>query len=213
MRILTRSLDFILKVPYDFIMNKHIINLAIIFILSGCATKITFKTSPPGAEVMVSKGDNLTSLGKSPLTVKESDISQKLGVNLKELSYYRVKATLDGENSESVIVPVGLWGSTNTTIVIPMKNENKVANPDKVIRHVVNAQKFAENKQLLRSHDELDQALKLAPNFSYAMSMKGALYFADKDYKQSREWYTKALDKDPGNAEALVMLKELEKIK
>lgn len=176
----------------------------------SCASSITFKTSTPGAEVIVSKGDKFATLGKSPVTIKEKEVGSKLGVSLRSIQYYRVMATLNGQASETVIVPVGLWGNTKTTVIIPMDNENNVANPDKVIRHVINAQKFAENKQLTQSHGELDDALKLAPQFSYAMSMKGALFFANKDYRRSKEWYMKALKADPGNSEALLMLKELE---
>lgn len=180
-------------------------------LLSSCASKLTFKTVPEGATVTVSKGEKFSELGKTPLTIKEKEIGEKLGLRLKSIDYYRVFAAKEGMISETVLVPVGLWGQTATTIVIPMKDDTITSTPDKVIRHVINAQKFAEAKQLLKSHDELDSALKLSPKFSYAMSMKGALYFADKDYKRSREWYTKALQIDPGNAEALQMLKELEK--
>ena len=189
-----------------------VLNLLLLnFFFVACASNITFKTNPPGAEVIVSTGDKFASLGQSPVTIEESKVGEKLGVNLRNIQYYRVMATKDGQASESVLLPVGLFGGTKTTVVIPMKNENNVANPDKVIRHVINAQKFAENKQLTQSHNELDDALKLAPRFSYAMSMKGALFFANKDFKRSKEWYSKALKADPGNSEALLMLKELEK--
>ena len=183
--------------------------LILIGLLPVSCASITFKTNPPGAEVIISKGDKFASLGKSPITITEKQVGKKLGVSLRSLQYYRVMATQNGQASEIVLVPVGLWGNAKTTIVIPMNNENNVANPDKVIRHVINAQKFAENKQLIQSHRELNDALKLAPHFSYAMSMKGALFFANKDFKRSKEWYTKALKADPGNSEALLMLKEL----
>lgn len=189
---------------------KYLITLFLTaFITAGCSTSVNIKTNPEGADVTVSSGDKFVLLGKSPLTVKEKKIAEKLGVSLSSINYYKLTASRNGEVSETVLVPIGSWGRRSTTIVIPMDNTSTAAAPDRVLRHIVNAQKFAESKQLLKSHGELDEALKLSPKFSYAMSMKGALYYADKDFQRSKEWYTKALNADPGNTEALMMLQDL----
>ncbi len=188
---------------------KFIILSTLLVFFAGCSTTVNIKTNPAGADVTISTGDKFVVLGKSPLSIKERKIAEKLGVSLSSISYYKLTASKSGEISETVLVPIGSWGRRSTTVVIPMGESSTSAAPDRVLRHIVNAQKFAESKQLLKSHGELDEALKLSPKFSYAMSMKAALYYANKDFQRSKEWYTKALNADPGNTEALMMLQDL----
>ena len=48
-----------------------------------------------------------------------------------------------------------------------------------------------------------EKALKINPNYVYAISYKGKLLLLLKKYKESLKWYDKAVDLDPENQTAV----------
>ncbi|MCB0421548.1 MAG: tetratricopeptide repeat protein, partial [Bdellovibrionales bacterium] len=59
------------------------------------------------------------------------------------------------------------------------------------------AQKFARMKQFERALIAIDNVLVQHPTFDRALSMKGSIYFAKGEFKESLVWYEKAIDVNP----------------
>ena len=48
-----------------------------------------------------------------------------------------------------------------------------------------------------------EKALKISPNYVYAISYKGKLLLLLKKYEESLKWYNKAIELDPKNQTAI----------
>ena len=195
--------------------------LLLLFILigfSGCSTTSTFsiKTEPPQAEIYYLANDDSPkkSLGKSPISIPMEELKS----TIKEIEageFFKLSIEKEGFISQTYAIPATQFGTTIAEIDVKLKqgeNENQKKLAKEILDQLFLAQKFALAQEFERAQIEIDKILKQFPEFSNALSMRAAIYFAQKNYSESTKWYELAIKSDPKMDEAVKMLAKIKSI-
>lgn len=199
-------------------MSRILFYAQIIFfglLASGCTAKYVVRSNPLGADVYYRPpaSERKIKLGSTPLELTEDTIVQVTGLSRNSTDYFELVFEKQGFRSERLMVPGARFGSMETTISVGMvesANEGAVARD--LLQFVMNAQKFANAGDFQRAHIEVDRALALDQRFARAASMKGAVYFMEKNYRESLNWYEKALSLDSQQQDVVKMVAHLRRL-
>ena len=175
---------------------------------------MTIVTEPPDVEIYAGQRDteNPVLLGNSPLELTESEVSDRINIDPDKFSFLEISLKKFGYETEKIWLPSRGWDTQHVTVKVQMKESGaKGGKLDLVLQYILNAQKFAEARQYEQAHISLDEALKIAPRFARATSMKAAVFYLQKSYDKSRQWYQKTLEIDPSHGEAVKMLDQISK--
>ena len=183
--------------------------------LTACHPTLSVKSEPAEAEVFIQpKGaEAKISLGKTPLSIPVEEIQGKAKINPSSGDYVELSITKKGFATERILVPPTRLGNMETIVVTKLKegtDESLTAN--KLLNHLYTAQKFANQTQFERAQAELDKALELEPRFSKALSLRGSIYFIQKNYPEALNWFEKSLASDPGAEDSIKMISQIKKI-
>lgn len=198
-------------------MKKILALPAIALGLSGCATS-TFSvvTEPLAADVFFrAPGEKEKKpLGKTPLTLPMSELRQTIG-SAASGEYFPVIIEKPGFVTETYFVPLSGFGTMLTKVDVKLTASDRDQD-EKVARQLIDrlflAQRFAQTQQFERAQIELDRILADHPRFSRAMTMRGAIYFAQKNYPESLKWYEEALKVDPQLDDAVKMAARIREV-
>ncbi|MEO0336041.1 MAG: tetratricopeptide repeat protein, partial [Pseudomonadota bacterium] len=120
-----------------------------------------------------------------------------------------------GYKTKSLWVPVTSAGGLRSNLKITLEEDKEgVANFESVseiLDQMFLAQKFARLKQYERALIEIDRIIKKYPDFARALTLKGSIYFANGDFKNSLLAYEKALQANPKFDHALEMVTKVRK--
>ncbi len=155
--------------------------------------------------VLVGENKDKKSLGRTPIEMPVSEFEQKVGPQSSENQFYTIEFTKEGYEGEILTIPFASSGTLLTELNIKLKkapdkteeNEAELTKAQEIINSLFLAQKFAITKQFERALIELDKIIEEHPTFARALSMKGSVYFAQKNYQESLKWYEAALKADP----------------
>lgn len=174
--------------------------------LSGCASVFTVKTDPVEADIHVvdSKGEK-KSLGKGPLQMTTADLNAVLGDEVASGEYFTVEVSKAGYTAERFLVPAARFGTLVTSLDVKLTAGKDQRLAKDILEHLFLAQKLANSGQFERAQIELDKVLAGAPDFSRALSMRGSIYYVQKNYAESLKWYEAALAADPRMEDAVQM--------
>jgi tetratricopeptide (TPR) repeat protein len=168
----------------------------------GCASVFVVKSDPLQSDVFVidRKSGDKKPLGKTPFEMRFSDLRQTVGDETLAGEYFTLSVEKQGYAPEQVLVPASRFGTLVTTLDVKLKEgtgpkEERVAKT--LLNHLFLAQKFAKSGQYERAQIELDKILTEAPDFPRALSMRGTIYYLQKNYTESLKWYEEALKVDP----------------
>lgn len=176
---------------------------------------MTIVTDPPEVEVYAGQKDteNPVFIGSTPLELDEDELSKKIKIEPEKFSFLELSLKKSGYESEKIWLPSRGWDSQHVTVKVQLKESGASGSQlDLVLQYILNAQKFAETRQFEQAHMALDEALKIAPKFARAASMKAGVFFLQKSYDQSRIWYRRTLELNPGHTEAVKMLDQITKL-
>lgn len=182
------------------------------FIGAGCAAKYIIKSTPEGSTVYFqpARSESKTRLGETPFEISEEKLGKTVNIDPHSVEYFELVFEKTGYRSERLLVPGARFGAMQTTIAVDMKesaNDGNVARD--LIQMIMNAQKFANSGDFLRAHAEVDKALKADDKFARAASMKGAIYFMEKNYNESLKWYEASLNLDSQQQDVVKMISHL----
>lgn len=195
-------------------MNRFIQYLKILlipFLTISCTSKLIIQSDPPQSQVSIAiEGQDSLKIGITPLEISDRELAEKLRTPIKSNSF--VSFIFEKENflTKTVYVPIGRWNQTQQSINIilqPKSDEGRVA--VQILQHLFNAKKFIETRQTEQAHTEVDKALTLEPKLTYAMLLKGSIYYIAGQWDEAEVWYKKAIDIEPKQTEAIKMLEKL----
>ncbi len=178
--------------------------------LGACSTTFKVVSTPSQSEVFVeipTSGEK-KSLGQTPLEIPMSQVTDLVGTQA-EGEFVTIAVEKQGFLPQRLALPNSQFGTMVTSLDVKLK-EGDAAKQAKVAEEVLNrfflAQRFTLNREFERAQAEIDKILALAPNFARAYSMRGSIYFVQKNLPESLKWYEMALKADPQMDEAVKMI-------
>ncbi len=183
----------------------------LIFLSLGCTTKLTVRSEPAAAEVFVSQAYSTEkkSLGKTPLEISYSELNQKSGGSPKAGEFLVLSIEAKDFEPEKVLLPTAPFGATGSSVNIKLVASKDVNQAKNILDRLHNAQKFAQSAQFERAHIETDKVLEIDPKFPRALSMKGSIFYLQKNYDEALKWFEKALAADNSFEEAVKMINKI----
>jgi tetratricopeptide (TPR) repeat protein len=190
-------------------------------VVSGCSSLLIVNSNPPAAQVSVIQwvGDSPLKpvvVGNTPVRIKVSELVENLKVDPGSGEYFELLVEKKGFTTQKLLVPATRMGHFQTQVFARLellgpeaKEENKTDLANKLIQHLFNSQQFAQKSDFERALAEIDQALGTDAKFSRALSMKGTIYFLQGNLPESLKWYEKAIEVDPGYADAIKMISKI----
>lgn len=197
-------------------MNKLFILTAIIFTLAACSSApvlFNVKSEPLQADVFykVPDSDVKKPLGKTPLSMPMTEVNKIVGAELKSGQFLTIIVEKPGFTTQSFMIPATQYGTALSNLDVKLKNgaakEERLARD--VLDHLLLAQKMALNQQYERANIEIDKILIDMPDFTPAMSMRAAIFYAQKNVPESLKWYENILKVDPKDDEAVKMITKI----
>jgi len=180
-------------------------------ILNGCSSKLIVVTEPSEVEIFLNKSNGeRKSIGKSPLQIPLSELEKEIPLSASTGEMIELQLERADHESQIFWIPSAKIGLSNVTLFTKLKpglDEAKQA--DSLLQYLHNAQKFASNGSFDRAMQEVDLAIEKNPKFIRALSMKGAIFFTQEKWDDSRVWYEKALALDNGFDEAVKMIDQI----
>lgn len=179
---------------------------------AGCAAKYVVKSDPEGVAVyyQAARSDNRIKLGDTPFELTEEQFTKTVSIDPHSVEYFELVFERQGFRPERLLVPGARFGAMSTTVSVAMKpsaNDGNIARD--LLQMIMNAQKFANEGDFQRAHSEVDRALQVDAKFARAASMKGAIYFMEKNYGDSLKWYESALQIDSQQQDVVKMISHL----
>ncbi|MBC7458883.1 MAG: tetratricopeptide repeat protein [Bdellovibrionaceae bacterium] len=198
--------------------NYYIIIIFVLSIFHGCGSAPVFnvKSDPLQADVFYVPKDTgeKKPLGKTPLSMQVEDLKNQMK-DINSGEFFTLSIEKEGYISQTFVIPTTQFGSSILELDVKMK-QGQIAEEMKKAKEILDgiflAQKLALSLQFERAQIELDKILLQFPDFSNAMSMRGAIFFAQKKYDESAKWYEKALKADPKMEEAIKILAKIKSI-
>lgn len=188
-----------------------LLSLLILFATgSGCASVFSVKSDPLQSDVFYvdPKSGEKKVLGKTPLELPTSELRKIAGDDVFAGEFFTIQVEKQGFVPERFQIPSTRFGTLVTALDAKLKagngpKEERLAK--NILNHLFLAQKMANTGQYERAQIELDKVLSEAPDFARALSMRGSIYFVQKNYTEALKWYEEALKADPQMEDAVQM--------
>jgi Flp pilus assembly protein TadD len=184
--------------------------------LSACITaRMSVKSEPTEASVYVKIPNTETRelIGKTPLTMTMKEFQDKAKIDPSNGELVEVDIEKKDFTTQKMLIPATRFGHISTTILSKLEPGNpETAQANRLLQHLFNAQKFANDAEFERAEIELDKALEIDATFTRALSLRGSIYFIQKKYDESARWFEKALAVDPQFEDSIKMINQIKKI-
>lgn len=192
---------------------EYLIRAFIVFSLvaftSACSTTFKVVSEPSEAEVYIVPKDPKAEkkvIGKTPLEMPVADLQKSIDVAPGE--FFSLVVAKQGFDEQTFSLPATRFGTSVTELNVQLKNgemKKEVRSAKEILEQIFLAQRFALSNQYERALIEIDKILVKYPDFARALSMKGSIYFAQKNYQESLKWYEEAIKADPQLEETVKM--------
>lgn len=194
---------------------RNILGFLFIVLSNACSSNFKIESTPPDAEVFVEnfKTGDKKSLGKTPINMDMGKLTEMLGsTSVGAGNYFHLDVEKNGFISQRLAVPASKFGTLVMELEVNLKageqaKQAKLA--EDILNHFFLAQKFAMNKEFDRAQAEVDRILEAFPDFARAQSMRGSIYYVQKNYPEALKWYELALKSDPKMEEAVKMIAKI----
>jgi len=198
-----------------FKINFKNIFLGSLWLLVGCSSKLKIQSEPSDIEVFVAQQNSAQkkSLGKTPIEITYSDLSEKVGGTQSSGEFLNISFEAKDFDIEKVLLPSKPFGLTSTQIYVKLTPLKDVSQARDILQKLHNAQKFAQAGQFDRAFVDIDKVLEVDPSFIRALSLKGSVYYLQKNYDEALKWFEKALALDGSFEEAVKMIAKIKEEK
>lgn len=194
---------------------KNIILSFVFFLTMSCTSKLKIQSEPADIEVFVAQQNSTQkkSLGKTPLEITYSDLNEKIGVTQNSGEFISISFESKDYDIEKVLLLAKPFGMTSTQVFVKLTPLKDVSHARDILQKLHNAQKFAQAAQFDRALVDIDKVLEVDPNFIRALSLKGSIYYLQKNYDEALKWFEKALALDGSFEEAIKMIAKIKEEK
>jgi len=198
-------------------MQKNILSIVLLF-LTACSSSPVFNvvSEPIQAEIFyVTPTGEKKSIGKTPYSVPMEELRKTIK-EVESGEFFTLLIEKEGFQTQTYVIPATQFGTSISQLDIKLKQGQTIEELKKakdVLNQLFLAQKYALTLQFERAQIELDKVLFHFPDFANAMSMRAAIYYAQKNYTESSTWYEKAIKADPQIDEAIKMLAKIKTLK
>ncbi len=182
--------------------------------LGACSSKLIMKSEPSDVRVSiaVAGSSEYKVVGKTPLELKDTQLTEILKIDPAAGVYYEAILEKDGFDKERILVPAARFMPMETVIDVKMKQgQQEMRLASQIVQYLLNAQRFATNKEYERAQIEVDKVFAIDPKFTRAMTMRASIFFIQEKYEESLNWYEKAFALDDRLEDAVLMISELKK--
>ncbi len=173
------------------------------------------QSEPSDVEVFASaqNSNQKKSLGKTPLEIKYSELYEKAGFTPSNGEFLSI--TLEGKDYdvEKLLLPPAPYGLTSSQMFVKLTPLKDVSQAKEILQKLHIAQKFAQAAQFERALVEIDKVLEVDPKFIRALSLKGSVYYLQKNFDEALKWFEKALSLDGSFEEAIKMITKIKEEK
>lgn len=187
-----------------------------VFVFVGCATsKIVIKSEPSESEVYVRAvgSEEKKTIGKTPLTTSYSEIREATKIDPASGEFFELVIEKDDFQAQRLLIPAARMGHVETIVLAKLKSsESEGKTVHRLLQHLFNAQKLANDREYERAQLELDKAFAIDAKFARGMSLRGSILFIQQKYEDSLKWFQKALDTDPQFEDAVKMISQIKNI-
>ncbi len=177
---------------------------------AGCASVFSVKSDPLQSDVFYidPKSGEKKTLGKTPLELPTAELRKVAGNDVFAGEFFTIQIEKQGFTPERFQIPSTRFGTLVTALDAKLKTgngpkEERLAK--NILNHIFLAQKMANTGQFERAQIELDKVLSESPDFARALSMRGSIYFVQKNYAEALKGYEEALKADPQMEDAVKM--------
>lgn len=193
---------------------KNVVLSSLVFLVA-CSSKLKIQSEPSDIEVFVSQQNSAQkkSLGKTPIEITYSDLSEKISGTQNSGEFVYMSFESKDFDIEKVLLPSRPFGLTSTQIFVKLTPLKDVSQARDILQKLHNAQKFAQAGQFDRALVDIDKVLEVDPNFIRALSLKGSVYYLQKNYDEALKWFEKALALDGSFEEAVKMIAKIKEEK
>jgi tetratricopeptide (TPR) repeat protein len=193
---------------------KNVVLSSLVFLVA-CSSKLKIQSEPSDIEVFVSQQNSAQkkSLGKTTIEITYSDLSEKIRGTQNSGEFVYMSFESKDFDIEKVLLPSRPFGLTSTQIFVKLTPLKDVSQARDILQKLHNAQKFAQAGQFDRALVDIDKVLEVDPNFIRALSLKGSVYYLQKNYDEALKWFEKALALDGSFEEAVKMIAKIKEEK
>lgn len=194
-------------------MEKMTFKSGAIFLLAalfiGCAgPRLKVQSTPPSAQVFASQQSSKDRklIGTTPLEISFKDLYEKVGSSPSNGEYLVLTLESTTLEPERIMLPPVTFGASAMNIKVQLSPKQDVKKTESILQRLHNAQKFAQAGQLERALIETDKALEVDPQYVRSVSMKGSIFYMQKNYDEATKWFEKALAIDATFDQAVKMI-------
>ena len=177
----------------------------------ACSTSFKVTSNPEKASIYFYKGDQQEKvrLGETPFEKSDEELSKEFGEFGKPGELVKVSVEKENYVSQSFWLPVSNSGVVSSEVMLKLIEDKKqtveISSAEKALDQLFLAQRFALTNEFERALIEIDKVLNNFPRLARALSMKASIYYAKGDFKESLNWYEKAIEANPQLREAVEM--------
>lgn len=185
-------------------------------VFAGCATsRIVVKSEPSESEVYVraAGSEEKKSIGKTPITMSFSELKEATKIDPASGEFFELVVEKSDFQPERFLIPAARMGHAETIVLAKLKSsEGEGKTVHRLLQHLFNAQKLANDREYERAQLELDKAFAIDAKFTRGMSLRGSIFFVQQKYEESLKWFQRALDTDPQFEDAVKMISQIKSI-
>lgn len=196
-------------------LKVYFIFLNLFLSLVSCASKLKIQSEPSGIEVFAAlpNSSQKKALGKTPVEMTYTELGNKLGGLQNNGEFLSLIFESKEYENEKLLFPSQPFGLTSSQVFVKMTPVKDVTQARDILQRIHNAQKFAQNGQFDRALADIDRVLEVDPNFIRAITLKGSIYYLQKNYDEALRWFEKALSLDGSFEEAIKMIAKIKEEK
>ncbi len=192
--------------------QTYLLNIVgISLLISGCSTALKVATQPEQASVFLIANETgeKRKLGVTPFELKNEELKEAFSGAGAPGDFVSIVVEKDEYQTRNLWLPLSSAGVIASNIELQLKKDDKKVVELKTAKEVLDkmflAQRFARTNQFERALTEIDKVIESFPQLGRALSMKASILYAKGDFKDSLDWYEKALAADPELKDAVEM--------
>ena len=190
-----------------------ILNIMNIFYSCSSPSTVKVQSLPSDAEVsIVESNGTVTVLGKTPLTISESDIYKNSN------RYGQIRINKDGYLENEMVIVKSIMGS-DISVTSRLKKDENVQNigeqsvtQEKVASAIARANGLIQSKQYTEAETVMLNFVEQYPSVSVGYDYLGNIYYLQKKNSKALKSYNQAAKLNPQNSERRIIIERIQNL-
>lgn len=178
--------------------------------LIGCSSNLKIQSEPPNVDVYAAlqKSAEKKLIGKTPFEITFDQLGKNVGT-VESNEFYTLFFESKELEPEKVLLPNRVFGTDKVDVFVKLTPKKEIGLAREALQRMHNAQKFAVSGQYERSLVEIDKVLEFDGKFVRAHSLKGSVFYLQKNFDEALKWFESALAIDNTFEEAIKMISKI----